>query len=95
MRRSEDILHKSLGLALWRAHWHNSFPKFRQTSSALQNSDSKSIKKRIMRVNYVVRPFACFWQHFAKIFTACMFVFDRLPMSIQMLPKPKRQVKNS
>lgn len=75
----------------WRAHWHNganSYPDLGQACSALQNSDSESIKRRIMRANYVVRPFAGFWQRFAKILTACMFVFDRLSKSIQMLPKP-------
>lgn len=84
---------------VWRGRWHrgaDSSPDSGQAASPLQNStDSESIKGRIMRANYVVRPFAGFWQRFAKILTACMFLFDRLPKPIQMLPKPERRAGNS
>lgn len=82
----------SLGppVCVWGTQRHNganSNPDLGQASSALQNSDSESIKGGIMRADYVVRPFTGFWQHFAKILTACMCVFDRLPMSICNSPQ--------
>lgn len=83
---------------VWRARQHrgaNSSPDLGQAGSALQNSDSESIKGRIMRANYVVRPFAGLWQRYAKILPACMFLFDRLPKPIQMLPKPERRAGNA
>lgn len=48
---------------VWRARWHrgaNSSPDLGQAVTPLLNSDSESIKERIMRTNYVVRPFAGF-----------------------------------
>lgn len=43
-----------------------------------------------MGANYVVRPFAGFWQHFAKILMACTCVFDRLPKSVQLVTKARK-----
>lgn len=47
----------------------------------------------IIRTDYVVRPFARFWQRFVKILTACMFVFDGLLEPIHSMPKPRGRAR--